>query len=164
MKDSYWNEGLLGFGLDGNRGLGNWPSALLLTQPDRLGETGRGSGVGFTPRCWLEMDGFDEFRITFCKFSTMGKVAAVFPMREAFGFLSQAGIVENGPDMGFVVFGGGKGGVGPAGPLFDRCTSGFSRCGAYGSGGGGPLLVQGGFLNGGGSGGGGPFVRRFSLG
>lgn len=109
------------------------------------------------------MDGFDEFRITFCRFPTMGRVAGVLLMREAFGFFSQAGIVEKGPVMGFMLFGGGKGGMGPEGPLFDRCTSGFSRCGAYGSGGGGPLAVEDGFLNGGGSGGGGPFVRRFSL-
>lgn len=93
----------------------------------------------------------------------MGKVAAVFPMREVFDFLSQAGIVENGPDIGFMLFGGGKGGMGPMGPLVDRCESGFSRCGAYGRGGGRPLAEGEGFLNGGGSGGGGPFVRRFSL-
>lgn len=90
----------------------------------------------------------------------MGKVAAVFPMRETFGFLSQAGIVENGPDIGFMLFGGGKGGMGPMGPLLDRCKSGFCRCGAYGRGGGGPLAEGEGFLNGGGSGGGGPFGVR----
>lgn len=107
------------------------------------------------------MHGVDEFRSTLCRFSTMGRVAGVLPKREACGFLSQAGIVEKGPVMVFMLVCGGKGGMGPA--LFDRCMSGFSRCGAYGSGGGGPLAVQDGFLNGGGSGGGGPFVRRFSL-
>lgn len=94
----------------------------------------------------------------------MGKVADVEPMREVFGFFSHAGIVEKGPLVGFLLVGGGKGGMGPAGPLFGSRTPGFSRCGAYGSGGGRPLAVQDGFLNGGGSGGGGPFGRRFSLG
>lgn len=103
---------------------------------------------------------FAGFRITFCKFSTIGKVAAVFPTRDLFGFFSQIGIVANEPG------GGSKRAMGPPGPLFGVCMSGFCKCGAYGRGGSGPLFVgmqEGGFLNDGGSGGGGPFVCRFSL-
>lgn len=56
----------------------------------------------------------------------MGRVVAVFPMRNAFGFFSHTGMVENGPGI-FTLFGGGKGGMGPMGHLVDRCESGFSR-------------------------------------
>lgn len=84
----------------------------------------------------------------------MGRVAAVFPIRELYDFFSQTGIVANEPG------GGSKRAVGPPGPLFGVFMSCFCKCGAYGR--GGPLLVgvqEGGFLNdGGGSGDGGPFI------
>lgn len=72
-------------------------------------------------------------------------------------FFSQTGIVENGPGGGLRLIGGGKGDMGLTGRLFESV---FSRCGAYGRGGGGvSLMWQDGFLNGGGRGGGGPFDR-----